>query len=189
MSGLTVDELWFHCPAYHINSQQDKLPCPICKEIPNTPTQAHIHHHHKPSSEPEIPSGRKVPMYSFSLVVCRHPVSGDYLLCQEFANQGFWLPGGAVDYGEKLCHAAIREAKEEAGIDIELKGILAMEQSAHKKYSRQRVIFYAEPKNPAQPPKTIPDFESAGACWCTKEEIWKGLRLRGSEPLEWTRLI
>mmetsp|Transcript_12514 Transcript_12514/g.19691 ORF Transcript_12514/g.19691 Transcript_12514/m.19691 type:complete len:106 (+) Transcript_12514:654-971(+) len=72
-----------------------------------------------------------IPIYSFSLVLCRHP-DGRYLLVQEFCNQGFWLPGGAVDPGESLQGAAIRETKEEAGIDIMLTGILKIERSSRQ---------------------------------------------------------
>lgn len=188
LPNLTVEELWHHCPAFHINSDESSLCCPICNVIPRgEPIQVHIHDKHRPKSVGYAPDSTKVPLYSFSLVVCRHPRTGKYLLCQEFANQGFWLPGGAVDLRERLSDAAIRETIEEAGVDVELKGILAIEQTPHRGYVRQRMIFYAEPKDLEQAPKTIPDFESAGACWATAEEIRNSRRrLRGSEPLEWT---
>jgi len=39
----------------------------------------------------------------------------------------YFLPGGAVDHREHLMTAAIRETKEEAGVDIELTGVLAID--------------------------------------------------------------
>ena len=39
----------------------------------------------------------------------------------------YFLPGGAVDHKEHLTTAAIRETKEEAGVDIDLTGVLAIE--------------------------------------------------------------
>lgn len=39
----------------------------------------------------------------------------------------FWLPGGRVDPGEGLMEAALRETREEAGVDVDLTGVLSIE--------------------------------------------------------------
>lgn len=39
---------------------------------------------------------------------------------------GFALPGGFVETGESVEHAAVREMKEETGLDVELLGILGV---------------------------------------------------------------
>lgn len=46
---------------------------------------------------------------------------GIVLINRENPPHGWALPGGYVDYGESLEGAAIREAKEETSLDIELK--------------------------------------------------------------------
>jgi ADP-ribose pyrophosphatase YjhB (NUDIX family) len=109
------------------------------------------------------------------------------LLVQEFSQKGFWLPGGGVDAGETFQEGAIRETLEEAGVRITLKGVLAFENSPGRRYSRQRVIFLAEPADVgACAPKTCPDYESVGACWVRERDILEGcIPLRGREPLEW----
>jgi 8-oxo-dGTP pyrophosphatase MutT (NUDIX family) len=135
--------------------------------------------------------------YNFSLVICKHPVTGKFLLCQEFANQGFWCPGGAVDPGELPTEAAKRETKEEAGIDIDIKGLLAVEYNPvgldhHQNHLvRMRIVFYAEPSSLGltQLPKSQPDFESVGACWCSLEEIQDKIKLRGKEPKRWANYL
>lgn len=160
--------------------------------------KVHIHYKHNPlrSSGHATSSHNFTQLYSFSLVICRHPITNRFLLCQEFANQGFWCPGGAVDPGETLTVAAKRETLEEAGIDVELKGILAMEfnpfaseRASDAHLVRMRVIFYAEPSELGlqQLPKSCPDFESVGACWCSYEEIQSQIPLRGNEPRQWSR--
>lgn len=173
--------------------------------------KVHIHEAHAPRNLPLPPHDHVSPavitsrdlypnvnqLYNFSLVICRHPMTGKFLLCQEFANQGYWCPGGAVDCGETLTTAAKRETLEEAGIDIELKGILSLEYNpvgvsrrSQNYIVRLRVIFYAEPsmsKGINQLPKSSPDYESAGACWCSYEEIQNTIKLRGSEPKKWTK--
>eukprot|EP01095_Lingulamoeba_sp_RSL-Kostka_P002128 TRINITY_DN1301_c0_g2_i1.p1 TRINITY_DN1301_c0_g2~~TRINITY_DN1301_c0_g2_i1.p1 ORF type:complete len:133 (+),score=29.39 TRINITY_DN1301_c0_g2_i1:116-514(+) len=82
--------------------------------------------------------------------------------------------------------AATRETKEEGGIDINIKGILRFEYTPRKSYVRFRVIFYAEPVNDEDLPKSIPDYESAGACWLSVDELVSDeVSLRGREPMDW----
>ncbi len=86
--------------------------------------------------------------YQFALIICRHPQTGKYLAVNETTNRGWWIPGGAVDAGESFQKAAVRECKEEAGINIDIKGVLRVEHSVNGgSEARMRVIFYAEPKD------------------------------------------
>ncbi len=49
---------------------------------------------------------------------------GIVLIERNNAPLGWAIPGGFVDYGESLEHAARREAKEETNLDVELKSLL-----------------------------------------------------------------
>lgn len=57
--------------------------------------------------------------YEGTKIVTVGLVSGGYLLSGKRRDNGLWTsPGGHVDDGEDILSAAIREVKEEAGIDI-----------------------------------------------------------------------
>lgn len=57
--------------------------------------------------------------------------------------KGHWaLPGGFVDYGETVENAAIREAKEETSIDVELKKLINV-YSDPKRDSRRHTVTVA----------------------------------------------
>lgn len=51
----------------------------------------------------------------------QHP-DGRLLAVHESRGRGWWLPAGFVEPGDDLMTAAIRETKEEAGIDVRLQG-------------------------------------------------------------------
>jgi hypothetical protein len=71
-----------------------------------------------------------------------------------------------------------------------VKGILRVEHSVSIDDSaRMRVIFYAEPIDDKQVPKTKPDSESLEAKWVTVEEFKKLPKIRGDELIEWGNYI
>ena len=114
----------------------------------------------------------------YSLVICRNPFRespnyGKWLAINETGNKGWWIPGGAVEIGESFKCAAIRECKEEAGIDVDLKGILKIDHSVKGDTALMRVIYYAEPKDLTQSLnlKTVADSESLEAKWVTNAEL------------------
>lgn len=142
-------------------------------------------------------------LHSFSLVVvCRDGLESNpkqWLAVIETQNRGIWLPAGGVEPTDENHYvtAACRETKEEAGIDVELKGVLRIETTPSRRHGavRQRVIFYAEPVDRNQAPKSVPDKESMGAVWLTLEEL-KEMHslppprgLRGPELYEWANYI
>ena len=148
---------------------------------------------------------------AFALTVVVHPSNGAggedcgrdrFLLVHEKEKRGWWLPGGGVDAGQTLQEAAVREAKEEAGLDVVLTGVLRIDH--HTPCSgRLRVIFLAQPVSAAAADelKTSPDQHSRGARWVTLSEcaaiesgeLWRSYddipmetcHLRGPEPLQW----
>ena len=134
---------------------------------------------------------------SFALLIVRNPYKdsphfGKWLAVNESRGRGWWIPGGAVDLGETFAKAAHRECIEEAGIKVELKGVLKVDHSVSSSNScRMRVIYYAEPVSieEAHKFKTVPDDESVEARWVTLKELVKlGEQkpyLRGDELLEW----
>ena len=51
---------------------------------------------------------------------------GDVLLIRRTDNQNWAVPGGAIDLGESMVQAAIRETKEESGIDCSITGLVGI---------------------------------------------------------------
>ena len=49
--------------------------------------------------------------------------AGEVLLIRRSDNDNWALPGGAVDIGESLTQAAVRETREESGIECEITGL------------------------------------------------------------------
>ncbi|WP_320005994.1 NUDIX hydrolase [Maridesulfovibrio sp.] len=59
-------------------------------------------------------------------IIIYDPSYGVVLIERKNPPLGWALPGGFVDYGETLEHAAVREAKEETGLDVVLTGLVGV---------------------------------------------------------------
>ncbi len=65
---------------------------------------------------------------------------------------GVWtIPGGFVEQNQNLRDAIEREVKEEAGIDVEAKGLIMMRDTAREKRNDFYFVFYCETDPRAQP--------------------------------------
>jgi len=93
---------------------------------------------------------------------------GIVLIKRKNPPHGWALPGGFVDYGESLEQAAVREAKEETSLDIQLKTQLHT-YSDPKRDPRQHTISTVYVATARGKPKAQDDAQEIGIF--TKEEI------------------
>ena len=95
--------------------------------------------------------------------------NGKFLLIQEKQAKAFkkWnLPAGKVDEGETLEHAAIREAKEECGYDVELtRELLVMHPAA------DRPVLHAYGAKIIGGELAFPEDEILDIKWFSAQEI------------------
>lgn len=59
-------------------------------------------------------------------VIIYDPDRGIVIIRRANIPHGYALPGGFVDEGEQIEHAAIREMREETGLDVRLEGLLGV---------------------------------------------------------------
>ncbi|KAJ4851191.1 hypothetical protein Tsubulata_000524 [Turnera subulata] len=100
--------------------------------------------------------------------------SGEVLLVQEkqggFRGTGVWkLPTGVVNEGEDICAAAIREVKEETGIEAEFGEILAFRQS-HKSFFTKSDLFFVCMLHPLTFDIQKQDSELEAAQWMSLQD-------------------
>lgn len=188
--GMSTESLWLHYQLIHSQVSRDSHRCPLptCEAGVVKRLGKHLWDHFHSGI------GRGTTIYKFSLLVVRDPSTQRFLLVQEVAGMGWWLPGGGVDPGETFTSAATRECDEEAGVKVTLKGILAVEDHPGKGYDRMRIIFYAEPVTPGVKAKRIPDGETSSAVWVSLPDLEaaadaNSVKLRGYEPLHFFRLV
>ena len=118
---------------------------------------------------------------------------GEILLIRRSDNDNWAIPGGAIDLGESMSQAAIRETKEESGIDCEVTGLVGIytdpkhvilytsNGEARQEFS---IVLTARPVGG----KLTPSDESTEVRWVSTSEIDsygmdRSMRLRVSDYL------
>ena len=84
-------------------------------------------------------------------MVIYHPEYGIVLVERGHEPFGLALPGGFVEEGETVEAAAVREMKEETGLDVELTGVLGVYSHPNRdpRFHTMTVTFAGKAKNPA----------------------------------------
>ncbi|CAJ2649388.1 unnamed protein product [Trifolium pratense] len=87
-----------------------------------------------------------------------------------FRGTGSWkFPTGVADQGEDICVAAVREAKEETGVDTEFVEILAFRQS-HMSFFEKSDLFFVCLLRPLSFDIKIQEVEIEAAKWMPFDE-------------------
>ncbi len=63
------------------------------------------------------------------------------LMVKNIKHDDWTMPGGAVEKGEILSEAVVREAKEETGLTIEAGDILSVNEAFMEKYNHHAIFF------------------------------------------------
>jgi len=102
--------------------------------------------------------------------------SDEILLIRRSDNDNWAIPGGAIDLGESMTQAAIRETKEESGIDCEITGLVGIYTDP------KHVILYTSNGEARQEFSIVltgrpvggeptPSSESSEVCWVPASDI------------------
>jgi 8-oxo-dGTP pyrophosphatase MutT (NUDIX family) len=118
-----------------------------------------------------------IPTWFFVVTIVHR--DGRYLLLKEKKHRGWYFPAGRVEAGESLADAALRETREETGVDVVLEGLLRFEHGPTTQGVRVRVFFLARPLPGSDPRQTR---DNDGAAMLTLDEI-RALELRGPDVL------
>jgi ADP-ribose pyrophosphatase YjhB (NUDIX family) len=73
--------------------------------------------------DPDAPAANSL-VPSVNVVVVNE--AGDVLMIRRSDNDNWAVPGGAIDLGESMVQAAVRETREETGIECEITGLVGI---------------------------------------------------------------
>jgi 8-oxo-dGTP diphosphatase len=91
---------------------------------------------------------------------------GKFLLAERNKENynGYWIiPGGGVEFGEKIEDAALREIKQETNLDVDIVKQICYKEIINVPGNYHSIVFYflAKPKNPDMDVKADDDVSKA----------------------------
>ncbi|MDZ5585306.1 NUDIX hydrolase [Enterococcus cecorum] len=90
----------------------------------------------------------------------------------------YWdIPGGSVEDGELPRHAAIRECREEVGLDIEIKGIIHEDSNIDKEKIFTRLVYNAKIINDKELNIKLDPEEHVQYLWISNLDELKGEKI------------
>jgi ADP-ribose pyrophosphatase YjhB (NUDIX family) len=123
--------------------------------------------------DPSAPKANSI-VPSVNVVVIND--AGEMLMIRRTDNDNWAVPGGAIDLGESVAQAAVRETREESGIECEITGIVGIYSDpkhvilytsngeARQEFS---IVLTAQPLS-GQP---TPSSESSEVRWVSASEV------------------
>ncbi|MBI3091312.1 MAG: NUDIX hydrolase [Candidatus Tectomicrobia bacterium] len=158
--------------------------CPLCA----APLEPHRHEGERPP-RPRCARCGYVHYLDPKVAACTIPaVDGKVVLLRRAINpeKGKWVfPGGFVDRGEKVEHAAVRETREELGIEVEIERLLNV--YSYENFDVIIIVYLARMLRG----ELRPGAEAAEARLFSPEEIpWDALAFRSTREAleEWVAL-
>jgi ADP-ribose pyrophosphatase YjhB (NUDIX family) len=101
---------------------------------------------------------------------------GELLLIRRTDNENWAMPGGAMDIGETIAEAGVRETREETGIECEIVRLVGvytnprhvMEYTSNGEVRQECSLVFAARPTGGQP---TPSSESSEVRWVSRDEI------------------
>ncbi len=93
------------------------------------------------------PSGQTIPTTRVSVIVLGDDNKEILLVRHRKGSRQYWvLPGGRLEYGETFNECAVRELKEETGLEIAVEGLIFLSEAIAPDRSRHIVNIYVKAK-------------------------------------------